>query len=119
MRITKRHQGIRRLRRDITHIQLTFEYDHRCRDFVYDRISQPPLLRKNLNRLLTMKDLKIITDIPDGLEIATETLEIVLRILNDYRKRHGCFEQCLICQKDTCKCAKRYQINEEMNRIIE
>lgn len=86
MRITKRHQGIRRLKRNITHIQLTFEYDHRCRDFVYDCIEQPPLLRKNFNRLLTEKDLKNITELPDGLEIATETLEIVLKIMNDYRK---------------------------------
>lgn len=36
--ITKRNQGIRHLRKHITHIQLTFDFDQQCREVVTECI---------------------------------------------------------------------------------
>ncbi len=40
--ITKRHKGIRHLRKDITHIQLSMDYDRECKEKVVEYVNQLP-----------------------------------------------------------------------------
>ncbi len=64
--ITKQHQGIRHLRKDITHIQLTLDYSMMCRVGLATymaSLSEP--LQFNYNLLMTKKDLKDVLLTPE------------------------------------------------------
>jgi len=66
--ITKRHQGIRHLRKDIMHIQLTLEYDREWKNMLKRDIANwPKPMQSNFELLMTKKDLKDVLIATDGI----------------------------------------------------
>ncbi len=81
--ITKRHQGIRHLRKDIMHIQLTLEYDREWKNMLKKDIanwSKP--MQSNFELLMTKKDLKDVLITPKHFDLANEVIDLMLRCLN-------------------------------------
>ncbi len=80
--ITKRHQGIRHLRKDIMHIQLTLEYDREWKNMLKKYISNwPKPMQSNFELLMTKKDLKDVLLTPKHFDLANEVIDLVLRCL--------------------------------------
>jgi hypothetical protein len=66
--ITKRHQGIRHLHKDVTHIQLTLEYDREWKNMLKKYIANwPKPMQSNFELLMTKKDLKDVLTAIDGI----------------------------------------------------
>ena len=115
--ITKRHQGIRPLRKNITHIQLSMYYDRECKEKVVEYINQlPEHMGFNFELLMTKKDLKEVLKSPAHISLANDVIVAVLKVLNQYRKKHPVLDCCQSCNLDVCQCSKRYLTNDEMNR---
>lgn len=115
--ITKRHQGIRHLRKDITHIQLTMDYDQECRDIITGYVNQlPDNMRSNFELLMTKKDLKDVLKVQTHINMANDVIDLVLSAINQYRRNRPVIEMCQSCKNDICRCPKRYLINEKMTK---
>lgn len=117
--ITKRHQGIRKLRNNVTHIQLTFAYDQECKVLTEACVEKAPhWMQRIFSRLLTEKDFKEFLDTKDALDRALSTTKFVLGVLHEYRKIKHSFPCCDSCKRAICDCSDRYLINEEMNKQV-
>ena len=93
--ITKRHQGIRHLRKDITHIQLSMNYDRECKEKVVEYINQlPEHMGFNFELLMSKKDLKEVLKSPEHISLANGVIVTVLTVLNQYRRNHPVLECC-------------------------
>jgi len=115
--ITKRHQGIRHLRKDITHIQLTMDYDRECKEALIEYVSQlPEHMSFNFELLMSKKDLKEVLKAPEHISLANDVIVAVLTTLNQYRRKHPILDCCQSCNLEACQCSKRYLVNDEMNR---
>ena len=114
--ITKRHQGIRHLRKDIMHIQLTFEYDREWKNMLKRDIANwPKPMQSNFDLLMTKKDLKDVLITPKHFGLANEVIDLTLRCLNSYRRDYPVISLCESCKLGMCRCSKRYLVNEEMS----
>lgn len=112
--ITKRHQGIRHLRLDITHIKLSLNYDHQCKDYITEYVTTlPEPMRFNYNLLMTKKDLKDVLLTYEHISLANDVITTILRQLNKYRHQYP-LPPCQSCRQDICHCSKRYLINDFM-----
>ena len=101
--ITKRHQGIRHLRKDITHIQLSMDYskEYRAGMATYlASLSEP--LQFNYNLLMTKKDLKDVLLTPQHISLANKVIDLILVWLKEYRKSYPVIQQCQSCKHDIC-----------------
>ena len=115
--ITKRHQGIRHLRKDITHIQLSMDYDRECKEKVIEYVNQlPEHMGFNFELLMSKKDLKEMLKTPAHISLANDVIIAVLRVLNQYRRKHPVLDYCQSCNLEVCQCTKRYLINDELNK---
>lgn len=115
--ITKRHQGIRHLRKDITHIQITMDYDRECKEKVVEYMNQlPEHMGFNFELLMSKKDLKELLKTPAHISLANDVIIAVLRVLNQYRRNHPILDCCQSCNLEACQCSKWYLVNVEMNR---
>ena len=66
--ITKRYQSIRHLHKDVTHIQLTLEYDREWKNMLKRYITNwPKHMQSNFELLMTKKDLKDVLTAIDGI----------------------------------------------------
>jgi hypothetical protein len=114
--ITKRHQGIRHLHKDVTHIQLTLEYDREWKNMLKKYIANwPKPMQSNFELLMTKKDLKDVLITPKHFDLANEVIDLLLRCLNSYRRDYPVISLCESCKLDMCRCSKRYLVNEEMS----
>ena len=115
--ITKRHQGIRHLRKDITHIQLSMNCDRECKEALIEYVSQlPEHMGFNFELLMSKKELKEVLKVPEHISLANDVIVAVLTTLNQYRRNHPVLDCCQSCNIEACRCSKRYLINDEMNR---
>ena len=114
--ITKHHRYIRNLRKDITHIQLTFDYDKNCKRIILQNIDRLTTKQQAMfSNLMVAKDLKDLFSTDSDIDVALDTISQVLTWLTGYRKYYRIFDECTACSHTSCQCTQRYKINEMMN----
>ena len=96
--ITKRH-----LRKDITHIQLSMDYDRECEESLIECVSQlPENMGFNFELLMCKKDLKEVLKTPAHISLANDVVVAVLRVLNRFRRRRPVLDCCQSCSLEAC-----------------
>ncbi len=117
--ITERQNSIRRLRNNVTHIQLSFDYDPNCKMLTEACMEKAPhFMQRLFSNLLNKKDFKEFLKTKDDISNALKTTKLILGIIRQYRGMKHSFPRCEYCRRRICDCSDRYLVNEEMNREI-